>query len=196
MSSDNQFENLIREARDGKPEDKAALLESFRDYLRRIAVNALSDATNGKLSASDVVQSAIIEAHRDFEFCKAEKRDEFKSWLRQIILNDILNRFRDLKRAKRDVRREKPIGSKFDLEAIDADPLSEAVRKEDEERLADALQKLSSERRSVVELKHRDGLSFVEIAHKLDKSPDAIRMIWNRAIESLSKIIGEQPDAG
>jgi len=196
MPDDSQFENLIQKARTGNPDDKAALLESFRDYLRRIAEKALAETTNGKLSTSDFVQSAIIEANREFNSCNAKNSGEFKSWLRQIILNDILNRFRDLKRERRDIRREKSIGSKLELEeAIEANPLDEAIRKEDEERLNYALQQLSSDRREVIELRHRDGLSFVEIADKLEKTPDAIRMTWNRAVESLSKIIAQQKDS-
>lgn len=193
--NESQFENLFRQARTGNEQDRAKLLESFRDYLRNIAARTLTPEVGGKLSVSDLVQSAIIEAHRDFETCEATNHIEFKAWIRKILVNDMLNRFRDLRRQKRDIRREQMIGSKLEIEDDLAGPVNELIQQEDEYRLMNALAQLTSERRKVIELRYRDGLSFVEIAESLEKTPDAVRMIWNRAIDSLSKIIASQRNA-
>ena len=66
-----------------------------------------------------------------------------------------------------------------------------AIRKEDESRLLAAMKKLSPQQRELIELRHRDRVSFVEIGERLNKSPDAVRMLWNRAVQALSKIIAD-----
>ena len=189
---EDHFQTMIGKARDGDKTDRAQLLETFRNFLRSAVSRSIGIKPNGKLSVSDLVQSAIIEANQKFDSCRATNRDEFKAWLRKILINDLLNRFRDLRRQKRDVRREMRLDSKLELADDHDSPINELIQQEDKTRLMEALSKLTPERRQVIELRYRDGLSFVEIAERIGKSPDAVRMTWNRAIESLSKIIGGQ----
>jgi RNA polymerase sigma-70 factor (ECF subfamily) len=169
-------------------------LESFRDYLRAIATATIGKKRGGQLSASDVVQSAIIDAHGAFENCRAKTYAEFKAWLRQILMNDIVNRHRKLRSKKRDVTKERPIGSKLELADDFDSPSRHAIRGEDEERLVAALAKLPAEQRLVVELHQRDRMTFVAIGQQLDRTPGAIRAIWNRAIDALSKLLQENND--
>ena len=183
------FTDLLFKVRaSGSDEQQAELLESFRDYLRTIARQRLQQDVQGVLSVSDLVQSALIDAQRDFSKCRAENRAEFKAWLRQILLNDIVSRYRHLKRQKRDVRRERPMQGDPVLPS-DQTPSQQVMQDEDERRLLSALDQLDEERRQVVEWRHRDNLTFVEIGRRLERSPDAVRMIWNRAIEQLAKAL-------
>ena len=190
-NSEIRFETLFRQAISGDDQDRAILLELFRNYLRQIAAGSMTPDVGGKLSVSDLVQSAIIEANRDFKTCQATNQAEFKAWIRKILMNDMLNRYRDLRRQKRDIRREQLMGSKLEIvDEVTGGPVNEVIRQEDEKRLMSALAQLPPDRRELIELRNRDGLSFAEIAERQQKSPDAVRMNWNRAIESLSKIIG------
>ena len=183
------FQKLLSSARNSTSGDRAELLESFRNYLRKIAAEAIGSEPIGQLSTSDVVQTAIIDAHGDFDQCRAVSYEEFKAWLRQILINDIMNRFRDLRRQKRDIARERDIDSNLQLiDEIDS-PSEQLIRKENERRLLDALSKLSDDQRQVIELRQRDGLTFVEIAEQLNRTPDATRMLWNRAVDALAKIL-------
>ena len=49
-----------------------------------------------------------------------------------------------------------------------------------------AIHRLPAASRKVVTLRYRDRLKFSEIAVKLGRSPDAVRMLWYRAIDRLA----------
>ena len=53
--------------------------------------------------------------------------------------------------------------------------------------LETALSRLSDAHREAVLLRHRENLSFAEIGSRMQKSEDAARKIWTRAIEQLKK---------
>jgi RNA polymerase sigma-70 factor (ECF subfamily) len=61
--------------------------------------------------------------------------------------------------------------------------------------LADLLARLPEHYREVLKLRNIQGLSFEEVAAKLDRSPGATRMLWLRAIEKLRAVYrrAEQP---
>ncbi|MFK7822342.1 MAG: sigma-70 family RNA polymerase sigma factor [Planctomycetaceae bacterium] len=188
---DDDFSALLRAARTGTDDDRASLLESFRDYLRGVAAGNIGKKQIGQLSASDIVQSVIIDANEAFEKCRASTFVEFKAWLRQILLNDIINRHRKLHSKKRDVNKERQLGSKLELVDDLDSPSRQVMRVEDKERLAAALSKLPEEQKLVVELFQRDRLSFTEIAKRLDRTPGSTRALWTRAIDALAKLLQE-----
>ncbi len=183
------FATLFAKAKSGSKEQQAELLNSFRDYLRALATKAIGPETNGKMSVSDLVQSAIIDACNGFAQCRAERRDEFKAWLRQILMNDIRNRYRYLRRQKRDIGKEVGISSAGVTTSEHNSPVAEAQRKEDELHLLAAISQLPADYGEVIRLRHRDKLSFVEIGERMNRSADAVRMLANRAVEELSKVL-------
>jgi RNA polymerase sigma-70 factor (ECF subfamily) len=61
------------------------------------------------------------------------------------------------------------------------------VRKERSELLNATLQALPDRYREVIELRNVQGLSFEEIAVKLNRSSGATRMLWLRAIDAVRK---------
>ena len=160
----------------GSKEQQAELLEPFRDHLRQFAIHAIaSDAGRAQLSVSDLVQSAIIKACSSFENCRATGEEEFKAWLEQILVSDILDRYRFL--------RQQP----DDAASSSAD--EESQRIEDERKLLDAIEKLTPEHQQVIRMRHHDKMSFVEIGKLVNRSVDETRMLWYRAVEELSKVI-------
>lgn len=172
---------------DGTVESQADLLEAFREYMRQVARRALAAKKDFKLSVSDIVQTAILSAHKDARKCRAQNIVELKGWLRTIVLNDISNACRDAQRQKRDVRREKSIDAVTSQIDRQATPSEVAVRDEDQQRIETALTQLPEDSQRVIRLRHQEDRSFVEIAKLMDRSPDAIRMLWNRSIVLLSR---------
>ena len=61
-------------------------------------------------------------------------------------------------------------------------PSGVAAKKERAVELADHLAKLPSDYRTVLELRHLEGLSFREVSERMDRSEGATRMLWLRAI--------------
>ena len=60
-------------------------------------------------------------------------------------------------------------------------------KREDLNRLEEAMEKLKPEYREVITLTKIDGLTYKEAAKKLGKGPDAVRMLLSRAITALSQ---------
>lgn len=75
-------------------------------------------------------------------------------------------------------------------EAFAADVLSpsgQAMRAERDEALEQALGRLPPDYRQVVEWRYRDELPFEEIAQRMNRSCEAVRQLWCRAIERLQR---------
>ena len=174
-------------AREGSKEQQAELLNSFRSYLRAVAVNTIGEKAGGKLSVSDLVQNALIDGCNDFDQCRASGEDEFKAWLRQILLNDIANSYRYFRRQKRDVAKEVSVEACALLAPHYDSPVSAALRKEAELKLTKSISELNSDYQLVIRLRHQEKHTFIEIGQKLSRSTDAARMLWNRAVGELSK---------
>jgi RNA polymerase sigma-70 factor (ECF subfamily) len=70
-------------------------------------------------------------------------------------------------------------------------PSQSAQRRELGVVLADALAKLSEERREVIVLRSLQELDWDEVARRLDRSPGAVRMLWTWALKQLRPLIEE-----
>ena len=60
---------------------------------------------------------------------------------------------------------------------------------EDEQRLQEALSQLSQDDQQVITLRHREHLTFPQIASHMNRSEDAVRMLWQRAIRRLTVVM-------
>ncbi|HEY1379599.1 MAG TPA: sigma-70 family RNA polymerase sigma factor, partial [Gemmataceae bacterium] len=68
-------------------------------------------------------------------------------------------------------------------------PSVHAQVREQDEQLQRALRELPGHYRQVLQLHSSEGLTFVQIAEKLESTPDAIRKLWGRAVEELAKLL-------
>lgn len=180
---------LIQQARNGASTSLGELLESCRRYLLLLAEDGLDADLHAKFGASDLVQEAMLEAQRDFSGFRGESRAQLLAWLSRILLNNLLNHSRDYRLTqKRQLSREQPLnGTDVGAKELDlSTPSDRVVRKEEEALLNAALTTLSEEQRQVIELRHREHRSFVEIGEIMGRSSDAARMLWWRAFEKLS----------
>jgi len=171
-----------------------ALLEGCRQYLLVIAEQELGDDLQAKAGASDLVQETFLEAQKAAAQFHGTSRDELLPWLRQILLHRLAKLGRRYRGSqKRELSREcQPFESSaalldflYDSEATT--PSGYAVQTEESRLLQQALDGLPSNYRTVILLRHRDRLKFSEIATRLDRSADAVRMLWCRAIERLAQ---------
>jgi RNA polymerase sigma-70 factor (ECF subfamily) len=72
-------------------------------------------------------------------------------------------------------------------------PSSLAIRRERSVLLADALEKLPADYRTVFVLRNIERIPFNEIAVRLGRSPGAVRVLWTRAMKRLSALLEEGP---
>ena len=67
------------------------LVQTCRDYLLLVANRNLDRELQGKLGASDLVQETFVRAQRNFKQFRGSSIEEFLTWLRQILLNHLVD---------------------------------------------------------------------------------------------------------
>jgi RNA polymerase sigma-70 factor (ECF subfamily) len=188
-------------ARAGSREALGRLLEAARQYLVTIARQELEAELRAKNSPSDLVQETFVEAQRAFGNFQGETEAELLAWLRQLLLHRVgkLRRsFRDTQ--KRRLTREVALGgdSSSDgpaaaLAANVLSPSGQAMEHEQDQALQAALARLPEDYRRVIILRYQDQLPFEEIGRLLQRSPDAARKLWARAVEWLQEELDPPP---
>jgi RNA polymerase sigma-70 factor (ECF subfamily) len=187
---------LLAAAHEGLDGAASELFELYRPYLLAVANREIEPALRAKAGGSDLVQETILRAMKRIgEMPRVEP--EFRAWLRQQLVRRVgALRKRYRRTQKRQIARERRM-EEVDIEdylksiACPAEhtPGSQAAAKEERERVEQALKRLSPAHRRVIRWHARDGLSYQQIAEKIDRSPDAVRMLWNRAVKELTKVL-------
>ncbi len=193
-------DEVLSSALQGRTESVGELLESYRAYLNMLAASRLRGRFPSRISPSDVVQEAMLAAHRAIGDFRGETTAEFSAWMRRILTHKIIScmdRHLSLKRdARREVSIEGPCGRSGGspaptfmgtLSTADPSPSTIAVRREDCQRIAELLEHLPPHYREVILLRNQ-GHHFEAIAPQLNRSPVATRLLWLRAIQRLRKL--------
>jgi RNA polymerase sigma-70 factor (ECF subfamily) len=188
-----RFEDLIVAARAGSQKALGELLAVCQPFLLLLARTEMKSDLQAKLGASDVVQETFLEAQRDFAGFRGRTRAELLAWLRHILVHNMANLVRRYRTTeKRQVTREVSLGGgdshgkpEQELPASGLSPGSQAVTHEQALMLERALERLPEHYRAVILSRHHDGLSFAEIGQSMNRSAEAVRKLWARAIERL-----------
>ena len=195
---DGDVVQLLTAARAGSPEALGQVLETFRAYLLLVADRELDPEVRAKGGASDLVQDTFLEAQRDFDRFQGTSAEELRAWLRRVLLNNVANFTRQFRqRVKRDVGREVSLeagGSSHErgagLAADTVSPSDAALAQEQAQALARAMERLPEDYRQVLALRHEEQLTFEQIGQKMERTANAARMLWLRAVERLQKEMG------
>jgi RNA polymerase sigma-70 factor (ECF subfamily) len=192
----------LAEARTGSAAALGGLLDDCRQYLLLVANEELPSDLRPKVAASDLVQDTFLKAHEHFAQFRGSTPDELCAWLRRILLNHLANRTRDYYRTdKRRLSLEvplanTPLANMENVLASEADsPRTRLLAREEADALDRALEHLPEHYRDVILWRMRDGLPFEEIGRRLDRSEEASRKLWVRAIERLQGLL-ELGDGG
>ena len=188
-----QLESLLHDWRAGSDEALGALLTACRRFLLLSASRQLDTDLQAKGGASDLVQETLLEAQRDLVHFHGTTQAELLAWLQRILTNNVSNFRRRYRVAKRHVQREKSLDDnrRFErwsqrLPSPSTSPSGRAARREEVEILQASLARLPADYRQVLELRHKGHCAFKEIGCRMGRSPDAVRMLWARALEHLS----------
>ena len=201
QASEACVESMLDGARQGQAEELGDLLQLYRNYLTILASTQLDRRLRRRMNPSDLVQETMLAAHRDFEQFRGSSEREFLAWLRQILINSLHHAIETHVKAKmRDIRREISIeqantaldrtAANFRQILADGGPSPSAPARQRERAvaLADQLAKLKPEYRDVIVLRNLQGLSFDEIADRMDRKSGAVRMLWLRAIDRFKQV--------
>jgi RNA polymerase sigma-70 factor (ECF subfamily) len=188
---------LLRQARAGDADSLGRLLARYTNYLTLLARVHLSRRIQAKVDPADLVQDAFLEAHRHIERFRGESEQEFTAWLRQILCARMANVVRHFVGTKgRDIRMERDLAAELDqssrlldagLVAVQSTPSQQASKRETSVLLADALDRLPEDYREAIILRQLEGLSFTEVAERMNRSEDSVQKLWVRGLAKLRR---------
>ncbi len=199
---DDGLAGLISAARGGDGAAEGELLDRYRNYLTLVARMSLRQGLKAKVDASDVVQDVFLRAHRGFPAFRGATHDELVVWLKQILvhrLTDLNRRFLENQGRREDRERSLEMLVERSSAALGALPAARgttpsggAQRREVEVQVADALAAMKEEDREVILLRSFMELEWSEVARRMERSAEAARAQWGRAIQRLGALLEER----
>jgi RNA polymerase sigma-70 factor, ECF subfamily len=174
--------------------DDSQGLEKYRPYLHLLARLQLGRRLQAKVEASDIVQQALVQAIEGWHQYRGQSEAEKAAWLRQILARQLANTFRDLKRQKRDVGRERSIEAAVEefasrlgswLAADQTSPSQGAFAAERAVELADALANLPEAQSRAIMLHYFEEWTLDEVAEHLGRRPAAVAGLIKRGVQNL-----------
>lgn len=199
-SIEPDVQQLLTLARSGSESARGQLLEQYRNYLSLLARLQIGRRLQGKVDPADMVQETFLEAHRQFVRFRGDTEMELTAWLRTIltgVLSHLVRRYFGTQ--QRDVRLERQLADDVDqssrcldrgLVAGESSPSQKASRREQAVLLADALNQLPADYREVLILRHLEGLTFPQIAARMERTVDSVEKLWVRALPRLRRVLG------
>lgn len=191
MASD-PAEDLFRRTRSGDRTALETLLQQHLPAMRAFVRSRMSALLRARESAEDLVQSAcrqVLGKLADFEY---RGEEAFRGWLFTAVLHVLRHHERDLRREKRDARREAAVS---DLHALSEcyrsvlSPSAHALADESVRALEAAFDALPDDYREVISLSRFARLSRAEIARTMGRSEDSVRSLLPRALAALAAAI-------
>ena len=137
----------------------------------------------GANDAEDLTGQVFLKAWESLPGYK-RRGNPFASWLYRIAHNVVVDHR----------RRQKPVVAMPSLEAVDREsrqptPLERVIEAEEAAALATAIAQLPEEQQQVIVLRFIEGLKHAEVAHIMNKSEGACRMIQHRALTALNQLL-------
>jgi RNA polymerase sigma-70 factor (ECF subfamily) len=193
--STSSFAHLLDALRRGDTAAQGDLLARYQPWLHVLARLQIDSRFLAKFDASDIVQQALLEAHRALPQFRGQTEAELAAWLRQILAHVLAHEIRRYQgTGQRDLAHEVSLEQALAessqrlgeaLAASGSSPSQQAARHEQEIQLAEVLARLPADYREVIILRHLHDLSHEEIAARMGRSPGAVRMLWVRALSLL-----------
>lgn len=197
------LDDLVNRLGQGDSAALADLFMRFREPLKRMVAFRLDARLNGRLSASDVMQEAYLDALKRVQHYRPEM--PVGVWLRWIVNQRLVETHRQhLGAQARDAGREisiHPFGNASPSEPCLADhlvgqltsPSGAAERNEFVARMNEALRNLEPLDREVLALRHLEEMSNNEVAEFLDLHKAAASKRYVRALTRLKEALARFP---
>lgn len=164
------------------------MLSGVLPDLRRWILRRRGVARLGNESTEDVVQSVCREALAGRSKFEHEGDVEFRAWVRTLAERKLVDRARHWNAERRAAARRIALpGTGHDDEIVDRGrtPNEVAADREVARVIDDAIADLAPDQRTVLVLQRREGLTTLEIARRIGRSENAVRILRCRALAAL-----------
>jgi len=182
-------EQMVSRIRAGDGGAAQALFAKHFPLLRARVQRRMAPRSRVRQAESDVIQEACMAAFLRLAEFEDRGPGSFGKWLGGIVDNKLRESIRrHLGTGKRDARREQGIADGIlGIVAPDRSPSSAAMATEEMLALLRAIEGLPEHYRTVLHLLYEQGLSLRDAAQRMERSPDAVRMLYGRAIAALAE---------
>jgi len=197
----HKTQELLALAKQGDGFALGQLCDAYGERVRRIVRLRMSPELRSQVDSMDLVQDTLLMAVRDLDDFTCHNDGDFLQWLLSVAENRIHDNVDRFHAQKRDIRRqvslEKLAKHATSLERHGGLPLATTTpsvvlaRREDLDRLEQAMDRIKPEYRKVIMLAKIEGLSHKDIGARLGKSPAAVAMLLSLAIVALSNAFGQ-----
>ncbi|MCA9754896.1 MAG: RNA polymerase sigma factor [Candidatus Eisenbacteria bacterium] len=182
MSSLERTAELLKQVRSGDERARDRLVERYVPLLQQWARGRLPATARSVSETDDLVQVTLIRALRRVDAFEPRREGAFLAYLRKILLNTIREEIRRTSRHPEDTLDEVAVDAGQDGPGFD----------ETLDRYDAGLGLLSERQREAAILRLEFGYSYPQIAEAIEcSSPDAARMIVNRALVRLAGVMNE-----
>jgi RNA polymerase sigma-70 factor (ECF subfamily) len=167
---------LIARWKGGDQRAAAQLVERHASALARFAVSS-----GERNEVDELVQDTFVRAFNSLDGFRGES--SFRTWLFTIQRRLLLDRRRADKR-RRDKTEIKESDSATEYDALDS-----MVADETQQKLRDAVMRLSPTQREVFSLRVAEGLSYKEIAEAVGTTEGAARVHYHNAMRAVKEFL-------
>lgn len=175
---DQRDQELIARWKAGDERAATELVERHASALARFAVSS-----GERNEVDELVQDTFVRAFHSLDGFRGDS--SFRTWLFTIERRLLLDRRRAEKR-----RRDKTEVQESDA-ATEYDALDSVVADETQQRLQNAVKKLSPTQREVFALRVGEGLSYKEIADAVGTTEGAARVHYHNAMRAVKEFLDE-----
>ena len=208
MTADHpDTEELLDRAGRGDGAARQRLLTRHRHRLRQMITVRLDRRLAARVDPSDIVQEALLDAHRDLSDYLHRRPLPLYPWLRQLAWERLLKWHRaHIAVQKRSIGREEawdlalPEESAVQLAhrliAAGTSPSRRLIREELRQRVRAALEAASPRDREILVMRHLEEMSAAEIAAALGITERAAKARHTRALERLRILLDEHSSQG
>ncbi len=158
----------------------------YRPSLKAIAAGLLPDHLKSRVDDSDLVQETLLKAVAQADQIRATCPEQLEAWLKETMINSVRDCIKFHTRQQRSVSREQflPLES---VRSTDSSASEQVRQAEARELVLNAMAELPDDYRTVLLLRQQMDLTFVEIGERMQRTPDAARMLWARALVALGE---------
>jgi RNA polymerase sigma-70 factor, ECF subfamily len=153
LMSENDDLEIVRKCQDGDRKAFELLVDRYQKQIFNVALRM----TKNYADAEDIAQTTFVKTYESIR--SFDPKYKFFSWIYRIVVNESLNHVHQRKYTEElneeIVAPEKTLEERFDEDQTSA-------------RVQDALMQMKEDHRTVIVLKHLQGLSYEEISEILE----------------------------
>ena len=177
---------LLHLIRGGDEAARNRLFQRYLPLLQRWASGRLPSGARDQMDTNDLVQVTLLKTLGKIGEFEPRHEGALLYYLRRSLLNQVRDQARRVK------RRPEPVPVDENLPDREPSPLDDALRAEVLDRYDAALEKLTDSQREAVVLRLEMGFTHAEVAEAVGvSSPDAARMLTQRAVVRLAEEMGD-----